>query len=73
MDGNGEGADVVGVRRNVVGEAAVRPRVAVRGLLPQQVETETILEDDVVAGRTRRPVAVDPPRLERAVADDLVQ
>src|SRR5580765_584442 len=70
---DGEGADVVALGRDVVGETAVRPRVAVRGLLAQKIEGGAVLQDDVVAVRTRRPVAVDAASLERSVAHDLVQ
>ena len=63
VDGDGERADVVAVRADVVGQAAVRTRVAVRRLLAQEAEAAAVCERDVVAVGPRRPPAVDAPRL----------
>src|SRR5258705_2243452 len=64
---------MVAVGRDVVGETAIRTRVAVRGLLAQEIETDAVLEDDVVAVRARGPVTVDTARLQRTVTHDLIQ
>ena len=64
VDRDGERADVVAGRRDVVGEAAVRPAVAVVGLLAQEAEAR-VVDDDVVALGVRRPEAVDAPRAQR--------
>ena len=47
--GDRERAEVVSLRSDVVGEAAVRARVAVVGLLAQEAEARALVQDDVVA------------------------
>ena len=61
--------------RDVVGEAAVRPRIGVPRLLAQEAEARlvVILDNDIVAVGRRRPEAVDAARLQEAAADDLVE
>ena len=60
--------------RDVVRERAVRPLVAVVGLLAQHGGSASpSLEHDVVALGLRRPEAVDAARLEELAGDDLVQ
>ena len=54
--GDGERADVIAVGRDVVGERAVRPRVAVVRLLAEEAEAR-VADDDVVSLRVRRPEA----------------
>ena len=73
VDRDGEGAEVVACGRDVVGQAAVRPRVALGGLLAQHREAHAALEHDVVAlgaapARSRRRRG-----LQEAVAHDLVE
>src|SRR5579862_264049 len=48
VDRDGEGARVVALARDVVGQAAVRPPVAVHCLLPQEAEASAV-DDDIVA------------------------
>ena len=78
--GDRERADVVTTRGDVVGEAAVGPGVAVIRLLPQETEADlvamdsvVILDNDIVAVGRRGPEAVDAPRGEQPVADNLVE
>src|SRR4029077_20823824 len=60
VDPDRERTDRVASRRYVVGETAVRARVTVVGLLAEEAEARALLEQDVVAVRPRRPVAVHP-------------
>ena len=64
VDRDREGAQVVAVRRDVVGETPVRPRVAVRRLLPQETEARAVPDGDVVSFLLRRPEAVHAARLQ---------
>ena len=78
VDRDGERAHVVGEpglrRRDEVGERAVRPRVVVRGLLPEHREAEPpSSDDDRRSSARRRPEAVDAAGLQRPVGDDLVE
>ena len=61
--------------RDVVGEAAVRPRVAVGRLLAEEAEARlvVIVDNDIVAVGRRRPEAVDAARLQELPVDDLVE
>src|SRR5438105_3169215 len=67
VDRNRERADVVARGSDVVGQAAIRPRVAVARLLAQEAETGSLVEYDVVAVRARGPVPVDAAGLQRSV------
>ena len=60
---DGERADRVPYGRYVVREAAVRPLVAVVGLLAQEAEPRPLREQDVVPVGGRSPVAVAPDAL----------
>src|SRR5581483_709991 len=77
--GDRERADVVAPgagRSDVVREAAIGARVAVGGLLPEEREAGAavvIVDNDIVAVGRRRPEAVDTPRRDQPVADDLVE
>src|SRR5581483_4303505 len=85
VDADREGADRIaagrggvargasGLRGDVVGQAPVGAVVAVVELLPQEAEPGALVEQDVVAVRMRRPEPVDAARVQRALADDLVQ
>ena len=72
VDRDGERADVVVGRRDVVGEAAVRPAVAVVGLLAQEAEARAV-DDDVVARRRARARSRRRPRAQRRALQDLAQ
>src|SRR5579885_2681151 len=72
LDRDRERPGVVARRRHVVGEAPVRPPVAVVCLLAQEAEARAV-EHDVVALGVRRPEPVHPAGTERAVARDLVE
>ena len=61
--GDRECTEMVAGRGDEVGEAAVRSRIAVRGLLAQERETRAVVEHNVVAVRVCAPPAVDPARL----------
>ncbi len=73
VDADGKGAEMVAGRGDVVGQAAVRPRVAARCLLPQHGEAWPAVDGDIVAVRVRGPESVDPARLQQAAGDDLVE
>ena len=72
VDRDGERADRVVGRRDVVGEAAVRTAVAVIGLLAQEAEAGAV-DDDVVPFGMRGPEAVDAARAQRRPLQDLAQ
>ena len=73
--GDGERAEVVAGRRDVVGEAAVRPRVAVRGLLPEEAEAVSPSSPATTTSSPSDPRARsrDTAGDEQAFRDDLVE
>ena len=73
VDPDPESADRVAGRREVVGQAAVRPRVAVVGLLAQEAEPCSLIQKNIVAVGARAPVAVHPAADQQAVTRDLAQ
>ena len=62
--GDRERAEVIARRGDIVGEATVRSRVAVVGLLAQEAEARRprVGQHEVVAVRPSRPEPVHPPR-----------
>src|SRR5439155_18026040 len=68
-----ERAQVVAFGSDVVGQAAVRARVAVIRLLAQEAEARSLVQDDVVALGRRRPEAEDASRDEEPLLDDPVE
>src|SRR5207248_7372216 len=73
--GDRECTEMVAGRGDEVGEAAVRSRVAVRGLLAEEAEARlvVIMDNDIVAVGRRRPEAVDASRGKELPVDDLVE
>src|SRR5712691_6887959 len=63
VDRDGERPEVIVALSHKVREAAIRPRVAVVGLLTQEAESRPFLEEDVVSVRARRPEPVHPSSL----------
>ncbi len=73
VDRDGERSEVVAFGSDVVGEAAVRPRVSVGCLLAEEAEPGPAVEKDIVAFAARRPEAEDALRAQARVAHDLVE